>query len=94
MALVKEKTLGVVRYFNVYLTFPDGDTWKDSVPFVHDLQWELKRFKNQDPLVQRDLLLKGEAYFTDHNGVKHLIKISDKQESKVWGKKHARSSIN
>lgn len=78
---------GKVRYFNYYLEFPDRDIWCDAIPFVHPLDFELKqtRWMAHEPNVYRDILNKGEARFTDQNGVKHIIKVSEEPVKRRWG---------
>jgi hypothetical protein len=89
LARVKEHTPGTVRYFTHRLEFPDGDEWVDQVPFVHDLQFELKktRWYKHDAGIYRDLLTKGQAKWTDHNGVKNWVIIETVQRPRVWGTK-------
>lgn len=88
MAHIKQHTPGLVRYFTYYLSFPDGETWCDQSPFVHDLQFQLTQtaFRN-DPAKCRDLIQKGETTWKDHNGVKHTVKIEEQKRDKVWGTK-------
>jgi len=86
MATVKAHTPGTVRYFTYYLSFPDGETWCDQSPFVHELNFQLKQtaFRN-DPNKCRDLLMKGETKWKDHNGVEHRVVIEDVKRQRVWG---------
>lgn len=92
---VKEHTPGQIRYFTYFLIFPkDKDVWVDSIPFVHPLDFELKRMPVilQRPELARDLLNKGEASFIDHNGVRHRIVIEDKPRKRRWGKNQGLAS--
>lgn len=89
MALVKEHTPGHLRYLTYWLIFPkDKDMWVDQICLVHPLQWELKRMRvvKDHPGIERDLLVKGEASFKDHNGVKHRLVIEEKKRPRLWGK--------
>lgn len=92
---IKEKVFGEVRYFTYYLIFPDGDIWVDQTPFVHDLQFELKNTRfAKDPLKARDILIKGETSWKDHNGVGHRIVVESTERPKKWGKNnHGRSRL-
>lgn len=84
---VKDKTIGEVRYFTYWLTFPDGERWVDQVPFVHDLQWELKHSCfDLEPYRKADLVKKGETWWKDHNSVEHHVKIETKERPRKWGK--------
>lgn len=91
MSYTKEHTPGTVRYFTYYLEWPDGsEPWIDQVPFVHDLQFELKNTRfMKDPLVPAhvatDLLRKGEAQWKDHNGVVNRIVIEKTKRNRRWG---------
>lgn len=84
---VQDHVPGKVRYFTYKLIFSDGEIWQDQIAFVHPLSWELKqtRWHKHDPGVYRDLLVKGEARFTDQNGVKHVIGIEEVKRDRVWG---------
>lgn len=89
---VKHHTPGKVRYFTYYLVWPDGsEPWVDQVPFVHDLQWELKHMRfMKDPLIDKDkcawdLLYNGECRWTDKNDVTHRIVIDEKERKRNWG---------
>lgn len=89
MAKPKLHTPGRVRYFLYRLVFPDGEMWQDNIPFVHSLDFELKqtRWHKYEAGIYRDLLQKGEARFTDQNGVKHVIGIEDVPRERHWGSK-------
>ena len=88
--VVKEKS-DKVRYFTYYLIWPDGsEPWVDQVPFIHDLQFELKqtRFAKDPTLpstIQGDLLRSGEARWKDRNGVEHLVRIEETVRNRRWG---------
>lgn len=83
---VADKTIGKIRYFTYFLTFPDGDQWVDQVPFVHDLQWELKHSCfEMEPFKKRDLLVKGETFWKDQNSVEHLVRIESVERVRNWG---------
>lgn len=84
---VQNHTPGSVRYFTYHLEFPDGDIWRDQIPFVHPIDFELKqtRWPAYEPNIHRDLIAKGEARFTDQNGVKHIIIVEDVKRPKHWG---------
>lgn len=85
MALVKEKVFHT-RYWTYYLEFPDGETWVQQEPFIHDLQWELAQSCfDTEPHMKRDLLVKGETKWTDQNGLKHWVRIEDKEQPRRWG---------
>jgi hypothetical protein len=79
---------GTVRYFTYYLEFPDGERWQDQIPFVHALDFEIKNtnWPKHNPSVYRDIVTKGEARFTDQNGVKHIIVVEEKVRPRHWGK--------
>jgi hypothetical protein len=83
---VKLKTYDV-RYFTYYLIFPrDKDVWVDQVPFIHDLQFELKNTGfGKDPAKARDILLHGETKWKDHNGVTHRVVIEEEKRARKWG---------
>jgi len=85
---IKEKSLEV-RYFTYWLIFPGDkkeDYWVDQVPFIHDLQFELKNSRwAKDPNKCRDLLMKGETHWKDQNGVEHRVVIEDKERPRKWG---------
>lgn len=86
MAKIKEHTPGTVRYFTYWVIFPgDNEAWVDQTPFVHDLQFQLKKTAF-NPSQCRDLLHKGETQWSDSNGVKHRVVIEETQRPKVWGK--------
>lgn len=83
---IKQHTPGTVRYFTYYLIFPDGETWCDQSPFVHDLQFQLRQTAwRNDQGKCRDLLVKGETTWSDHNGVKHRVVVEDVKRERVWG---------
>lgn len=88
---VKDKTIGEVRYFTYYLIFPgDNEMWTDQTPFVHELQYELKKTSfGKDPYKVRDLLNKGETHWKDHNGVTHRVVIENVRRPKIWGAKRS-----
>lgn len=93
MALIKEKTLGEVRYFTYWLRFPDGEEWVDQEPFVHDLRFELSQtIFNLDPQQKNDLLTKGETFWKDNNSVEHHVKIESKERLRVWGTKRGQAN--
>jgi hypothetical protein len=84
----KDHTPGKIRYFTYYLIFPHGDkdVWCAQIPFVHDLQFELKQTAwRNDPNKCHDLLKKGETTWVDHNSVRHRIVIEDVKRPKKWG---------
>jgi len=68
------------------LSFPDGETWCDQSPFVHELNFQLKQtaFRN-DPNKCRDLLMKGETKWKDHNGVEHRVVIERREAAARLG---------
>lgn len=83
---IKEKSYDV-RYFTYYLKFPDGEIWCDQAPFIHDLQFELKNTTfGKDPGLARDILVKGECHWKDHNGVEHRIVVDTEKKPKKWGR--------
>lgn len=83
---IENKTVGKVRYWNYYLIFQDGEEWSKSVAFVHELQFELKNTTfGKDPGLARDILIKGECSWKDHNGGRHLVKVSDTPCEDRWG---------
>lgn len=86
---VPNHTPGKIRYFTYYLEFPDGETWRDQIPFIHPLDFELAqtRWKQHEPNVYRELTQKGETRFVDQNGVKHIIVIEEQARPKHWGTK-------
>lgn len=88
MALVKSKEFHP-RFFTYFVEFPDGETWVDQLPFIHDLQFELRntRWWTHHPEVARDILVKGEGRWTDRNSVKHTVKVEDKKRPRIWGKR-------
>lgn len=89
MALIKERKAGDIHYLTYRLIFPkDKDEWIDQITLVHPLQWELKRmsFIKGRPGLERDLLIKGECSFKDHNGVRHVVKIEQTKRPRHWGK--------
>jgi hypothetical protein len=85
---VKNKTY-YVRYFTYYINFPkDNDEWVDQVPFIHDLQFELKNTTfGKDPKLCRDILTYGECRWTDNNGIIHRVKIEEQAKPRRWGTK-------
>lgn len=93
---VKSKVFHI-RYWTYFLTFPDGETWVDSTPFLHDLQFELQNMKH-NPRYSKNMsmsfstfadkmLRKGECHWKDRNGVEHRVKIEDIERARVWGTK-------
>lgn len=89
---IQVHTPGHVRYFTYYLHFPDGDTWCNQVPFVHDLFFELRRtaFVKKNPAMARDILVNGECHWKDHNGVEHRVVVENEKREKVWGTRSKR----
>jgi hypothetical protein len=92
---IKNHTPGQIRYFTYYIEFPESlratmgaDHWVDSVPFVHELQFELKKTTfGKIPGMARDILAKGECHWKDQNGVGHRVKVTNEPETKIWGVK-------
>jgi hypothetical protein len=83
---VKDKTPGEIRFFTYWIIFPDGDEWVDQVPFVHDLQWELKNSCFElEPVLKHELQKKGDIHWKDHNGITHRVKIESVRRSRRWG---------
>lgn len=85
----KVHTPGEIRYFTYWLTFPDGETWVDQAPIVHDLVFTIKNStfaKNYE--ASRSLLQKGEYKWKDRAGVEHYVKIENFQRPKRWGTKY------
>lgn len=92
MGIKQEHSIGEIRYLTYQLIFPgDNEVWTDQLPFVENVQSYLKktRWKN-DPTATRNLLVKGEHHFKDHNGVTHRVLIETTQRPKVWGKRRRR----
>lgn len=90
----KQHDKGNVRYFTYYLIFPRGskekraadDVWCAQIPFIHDLQFQLKQTSwRNDPVKCNDLIRKGETKWIDHNGVTHRIVIEDVVRPRRWG---------
>lgn len=90
----QQHTKGKTRYFTYYLIFPVGseehrkadDTWCAQIPFIHDLQFQLKQTKwANDPIICGDLIRRGETKWRDHNGVTHRIVVEDVVRPKRWG---------
>lgn len=82
---VKDKSFDV-RYWTYYLIFPDGTEWVDQMPFIHDMQFELKNSCfDIEPHQKRDLLVKGETHWKDHNGVTHRVVIEGTERPRRWG---------
>lgn len=92
MSRVKAHTVGEIRFYTMYFEFPDGDTWCDQIPFVHDLNFDLNNrpFNKGSMETKRDLLVKGEAQWRDPNGVIITCKIDNIKKPKVWGIKGSR----
>lgn len=87
MAKILEHKPGTVRYFTYWVIFPgDNEAWVDQTPFVHNLQFQLKKTAF-DQAQCRDLLLKGETQWKDNNGVTHRVVIEETKRPKVWGTK-------
>jgi hypothetical protein len=85
--VVKNKTVGLVRYFTYFLRFPDGEEWVDQIPFVHDLEWELSQTVfGLEPFRKKDLMTKGETHWKDNNSVEHQVVIEEKERPRRWGK--------
>jgi hypothetical protein len=79
-----------VRYWTYYMHFPGemDDPWIDQTPFIHDLQFELKNTTfGKDPELARNILLKGECQWKDHNGVTHRVVVDDTIRVRKWGKR-------
>jgi hypothetical protein len=86
---IKNKTYDT-RYFTYYLTFPgeENDPWIDQVPFIHELQFELRNTTfGKVPDLARSILLTGECEWKDHNGVKHRVVVEEEARPKNWGKR-------
>jgi len=84
----KNKTLGQVRYFSYFLQFPDGEEWVKSIPFVHELSYELPRTTfGKIPDLASSLLKKGECHWKDNNGVTHRVLIENDARTENWGVK-------
>lgn len=83
----QDSTQGLIRYCNYYLEFPDGEVWSDYTHIVGGYSAWLKNTAiwRKYPDVARSLSLKGEAYFKDHNGVIHRMKISETACDRKWG---------
>lgn len=80
---IKNKTYDV-RYFTYYIIFPDGEEWMEQIPFIHELQFELRNTTfGQDPNLARDILNKGECMWKDHNGVKHRIVVEERMRKPI-----------
>jgi hypothetical protein len=92
---IKNHTPGQIRYFTYYLNFPNelakvigAPQWVDQVPFVHELQFELKKTTfGKIPGMARDILNKGECHWKDQNGVEHRVVVEDQPREKNWGVK-------
>lgn len=92
---IANHTPGKVRYFTYYLIFPKSlaqtighAQWMDQIPFVHDLQHELKKASfGKIPGMARDILNKGECHWKDQNGVEHRVVVEEIQREKNWGVK-------
>lgn len=92
MAKIKQHTVGEVRYFTYYLQFPDGETWVDQSPFVGNLLDIIKSTRFfKIPEAARNLTLKGEHSYKDHNGVNHFIKVEEEKRPRKWGTRTRRS---
>lgn len=82
-----DSTPGLVRYCNYYLEFPDGEVWSDYTHIVGGYNAWIKNtaiWRNR-PDLARNLALKGEAHWKDHNGVGHRMKVSDTPCERKWG---------
>lgn len=85
---VKNKTVGEIRYFTYWIRFPDGEEWVDQVPFVHELDFELRQSVfDLDPIKKNDLLTKGETHWKDKNSVEHLVRVENVERKRNWGPK-------
>jgi hypothetical protein len=84
----RDQTQGETRYCNIYIEFPDGEVWSDSIYFAGGLAaWitNTRIWKNK-PDLARNLMLKGEAHWKQSNGVVEHWKIEEKPCSRKWGK--------
>lgn len=78
-----------IRYLTYYLFFPSKpgvtDYWIKQIPFIHDIQFEMKNWKGITSEQKRDLLQKGETHWKDRNGVERRIVIEKTQRETNWG---------
>lgn len=85
MALLKERKPGEIHTLRYWFIFPDGERkLAGDLKVVQPLPIAMQNFKflNGRPEAARDLVMKGECKWKDHNGVTHLVQFKLDPETK------------